>query len=491
MMKKMPTFVPSQEPTSAPVAMASIPTPPPLPAGMPLPPPPMATAAPSPPQFPYQQQPQQQPAAVVYPKDYLWTCPLCELPNVNNFTLHTDKDVLQALVERIPFEYLNRNRRDSTIPEGLVRSILHASREALMSEPLVLQLRAPMNICGDIHGQLEDLLNMFAREPPLRGKVLKSFAKPPQRAKIGTSASAPAFAPGAANNGKEEAADQQPATPSPSPFRSYLFLGDYVDRGLFSIEVMLLLLCLKLISPSEMHLLRGNHESMAISKRYGFFDECKRRYPSSPGMWKVFTDLFLCLPVAAIVGEAVFCCHGGISPELESVQQLICCPDPRPFETPSSGVFCDLLWSDPVTDPEVMSGWSSNERGVSYCWGPDVLDMFLERNGLDLLCRGHQVMEEGYGFFPAIEGTAGKEAGRKAVTVFSASDYGGEFGNCGAMMLVSEDLRCGFHVFRNPVDGIKNILRTGLTSLEIDAVLPLVCKLATTVSEGDSPAVEQ
>merc|ERR1712070_854533 len=237
------------------------------------------------------------------------------------------------------------------------------------------ELEAPVNILGDIHGQFPDLLRYFEM-----GNV-------------------------------EQA--------------SYLFLGDYVDRGKQSLEVIVLLLAYKVKYPENIFLLRGNHECASITRIYGFYDECKRRY--NVKMWKCFCDVFNCLPPAALVEDTVLCMHGGISPEMSSFDQIRHAV--RPCDVPDTGLLCDLLWADPDKD---LSGWSENDRGVSYTFGPDVLGTFEDRLGLDLVIRAHQVVEDGYEFF----------ADKRLVTLFSAVNYCGEFNNDGALMEVKDDLEC-------------------------------------------------
>uniref|UniRef100_A0A166I3P7 Serine/threonine-protein phosphatase n=1 Tax=Daucus carota subsp. sativus TaxID=79200 RepID=A0A166I3P7_DAUCS len=222
------------------------------------------------------------------------------------------------------------------------------------------------------------------------------------------------------------------------PETSYLFLGDYVDRGKQSLETICLLLAYKIRYPDRVHLLRGNHEDAKINRIYGFYDECKRRF--NVRLWKIFTDCFNCLPIAALIDEKIFCMHGGLSPELENVNQIEAIE--RPTEIPESGLLCDLLWSDP--DPSI-EGWADSDRGVSCTFGSDVVVDFLDKNGLDLICRGHQVVEDGYEFF----------CRRRLVTIFSAPNYGGEFDNAGALLSVNESLMCSFEILK-PLEQPKN-----------------------------------
>lgn len=184
----------------------------------------------------------------------------------------------------------------------------------------------------------------------------------------------------------------------------------------------------------------------------GFYDECKRRY--NVKLWKTFTDCFNCLPVAAIIDEKIFCCHGGLSPDLQGMEQIRRLM--RPTDVPDTGLLCDLLWSDPDKD---VQGWGENDRGVSFTFGVDVVSKFLNRHELDLICRAHQVscasesldipyntsnhsqvVEDGYEFF----------ARRQLVTLFSAPNYCGEFDNAGGMMTVDDSLMCSFQVDETP-----------------------------------------
>ena len=153
-------------------------------------------------------------------------------------------------------------------------------------------------------------------------------------------------------------------------------------------------------------------------------------------MWKRFQDVFNVLPFAAVVDEKIFCIHAGLSPDLQSMDQIRNIP--RPTDVPDSGLLCDLMWSDPEAD---IAGWAENDRGVSYTFGADVVGKFLNKHDYDLVVRAHQVVEDGYEFF----------ADRQLVTIFTAPNYCGEFDNAGAVMAVDESLMCSFRILK-PAD---------------------------------------
>eukprot|EP00250_Pteridium_aquilinum_P033845 c646_g1_i1 orf=665-1648(-) len=294
-----------------------------------------------------------------------------------------------AVVDDIILRLLEvRNARPGKqvqLSENEIRLLCATSKQIFMQQPNLLELEAPIKICGDVHGQYSDLLRLF-----------EYGGLPPQA--------------------------------------NYLFLGDYVDRGKQSLETICLLLAYKIKYPENFFLLRGNHECASINRIYGFYDECKRRF--NVRLWKAFTECFNCLPVAALIDEKILCMHGGLSPELSNLDQIKNIY--RPTDVPDQGLLCDLLWSDP--DKEV-SGWGENDRGVSFTFGADKVVEFLEKHDLDLICRAHQVVEEGYEFF----------AERRLVTIFSAPNYCGEFDNAGAMMSVDESLTCSFQILK-PAD---------------------------------------
>ncbi|KAF8342762.1 Metallo-dependent phosphatase-like protein [Cantharellus anzutake] len=147
----------------------------------------------------------------------------------------------------------------------------------------------------------------------------------------------------------------------------------------------------------------------------------------------MFTDCFNCLPLAAVVDDKIFCMHGGLSPDLYNMEQIRRMT--RPMDIPDAGLCCDLLWADPEKG---TLGWCRNDRGVSFTFGADIVSGFLQRHSLDLICRAHQVVEDGYEFF----------ARKRLVTIFSAPNYCGEFDNAGAIMNVDELLVCSFQILK-------------------------------------------
>ena len=187
----------------------------------------------------------------------------------------------------------------------------------------------------------------------------------------------------------------------------------------------------KIKYPENFFILRGNHEVEFVNRLNGFYDICRRRYTVK--IWKEFNLMFNWLPFSAIIEDKIFCVHGGLSPYLKSIEQLD--DIQRPIDIPNSGLLCDILWSDPSN--EIVT-WGENERGVSYVFSPNIIKEFLKENELDLICRAHQVVEDGYKFF----------AGKGLVTIFSAPDYCGEYGNCASMMFVDNNLNCSFKILK-------------------------------------------
>ncbi|RCI09603.1 hypothetical protein L249_4140 [Ophiocordyceps polyrhachis-furcata BCC 54312] len=343
------------------------------------------------------------------------------------------------------------------IPETQVRELCHRARELLIEEGNVVTVTAPVTICGDIHGQFHDLMELFR----VGGDV---------------------------------------------PETNYLFMGDFVDRGFYSLESFLLLLCLKVRYPDRMTLIRGNHESRQITTVYGFYDECLRKYGSA-NVWRYCCDVFDYLALGAIVlgasnalsggddddgdeidvddteievcdqsgavisrfsrqhsdhplldgmsdprpkangaaaertgppgsgasgdgdgsignpAGAVLCVHGGLSPLVDTVDKIRLID--RKQEVPHEGAMCDLLWSD----PDDIDGWGLSPRGAGFLFGADIVKVFNHRNDLSLIARAHQLVMEGFKeMFDA-----------SIVTVWSAPNYCYRCGNVAAVLELCED----------------------------------------------------
>ncbi|KAI5296620.1 hypothetical protein KEM52_005571 [Ascosphaera acerosa] len=350
------------------------------------------------------------------------------------------------------------------IPEAQVREVCFRAREILIEEGNVVCVDAPVTICGDIHGQFHDLMELFR----VGGDI---------------------------------------------PDTNYLFMGDFVDRGFYSVETFLLLLCLKVRYPDRITLIRGNHESRQITTVYGFYDECIRKYGSA-NVWRHCCDVFDYLAMGALIlgastaleptssldqfpglnpedavelevlnhrGEvsfitsrgrrpaspsvaqehddandskrsdstytltgpagsgatadssgskpsgttagAIFCVHGGLSPQIDSIDKIRLLD--RKQEVPHEGPMCDLLWSD----PDDIENWSMSPRGAGYLFGGSIVKQFCHINSLSMIARAHQLVMEG--FKEMFDGGI--------VTVWSAPNYCYRCGNVAAIMELAED----------------------------------------------------
>ena len=250
---------------------------------------------------------------------------------------------VDSIIEKLLSVRGNKPGKQVDLKEEEIKFLIEKSSQIIKDQKMLVDLEAPLHVCGDIHGQYYDLLRIFEH----------------------------CGYPGEYN---------------------YLFLGDYVDRGKQSLETVSLLLAYKIKYPTKVTLLRGNHESSVTNRIYGFYDECKRRY--NVRLWRSFTDLFNILPVAALIDDKILCMHGGLSPELKNLQNIENIS--RPTDIPDSGLLCDLLWSDP--DKEVLE-YDENDRGVSVIFGEKIVEDFNKKNDLDLIIRAHQVVDQGYEFF--------------------------------------------------------------------------------------------
>ncbi|CAD8124871.1 unnamed protein product (macronuclear) [Paramecium tetraurelia] len=272
-------------------------------------------------------------------------------------------------------------RNCENITEGEVKALCTKAREILVEESNVQRVDAPVTICGDIHGQFFDLMELF---------------------KVG----------------------------GDCPDTNYLFLGDFVDRGFNSVETFLLLLALKVRYPDRITLIRGNHESRQITQVYGFYDECLRKY-GSLNVWRYCTDIFDYLSLAAVIEEKIFCVHGGLSPSIKTMDDIRAID--RKQEVPHDGAMCDLMWSD----PDEIEGWNLSPRGAGYLFGGDVVDDFNRKNNIELICRAHQLVMEGYRVM----------FNEQLVTVWSAPNYCYRCGNVASILELDENLAKSYKIF--------------------------------------------
>nr|CAH8859795.1 unnamed protein product [Trichobilharzia regenti] len=323
------------------------------------------------------------------------------------------------------------------LTEAQVKSLCEKAKDILTKESNVQNVRSPVTVCGDVHGQFHDMMELF---------------------RIG---------------GK-------------SPNTNYLFMGDYVDRGYYSVETVTLLVAMKVRFKDRITILRGNHESRQITQVYGFYDECLRKYGNA-NVWKYFTDLFDYLPLTALVDNSIFCLHGGLSPSIDTLDHIraldriqevphefvlivslsctirvslftgqvelwalsrVTCnkslrkPVDMECILPSidanclhntSGPMCDLLWSD----PDDRGGWGISPRGAGYTFGQDISETFNHSNNLTLVSRAHQLVMEGFNWCHE----------RNVVTIFSAPNYCYRCGNQAALMELDDNLKYNFLQF--------------------------------------------
>jgi len=272
-------------------------------------------------------------------------------------------------------------KRCEKLKESEVKALTAQAKEILIEEDNVQRLDPPVTICGDVHGQFNDLKELFKQG-------------------------------------------------NDCPKTSYLFMGDFVDRGFYSIETFLLLLALKVRYPDRIFLIRGNHECRAITQVYGFYDECMKKY-SSANVWKYCTEIFDYLSLAAIISDQLFCVHGGLSPFIDRLDQIAGLD--RLQEVPHDGAMCDLLWSD----PEDRENWAVSPRGAGYLFGQEAVIRWNEMNNTSLIARAHQLVMEGYKYM----------FNNSLVTVWSAPNYCGRCGNIAAILELDENLNTSYKIF--------------------------------------------
>lgn len=370
-------------------------------------------------------------------------------------------------------EWLEEAKRCHYLPEPAMKQLCEMVKEALMEESNIQPVVTPVVICGDIHGQFYDLLELFRVAGGMPGEtsvqapktvttvITSEDLEPPteitdpklkKQIKSTSSITATEKSPASGaestvqstttvtvEGGEED--EKSGAMQSPAADTRFVFLGDFVDRGYFSLETFTLLMCLKAKYPDRIVLVRGNHESRQITQVYGFYEECQQKYGNA-SVWKACCQVFDFLVLAAIVDGSVLCVHGGLSPEIRTIDQIRVVA--RAQEIPHEGAFCDLVWSD----PEDIDTWAVSPRGAGWLFGDKVATEFNHVNRLQTIARAHQLVNEGYKYhFPE----------KSVVTVWSAPNYCYRCGNVASIMTVDRELNTKFSIFSAVPDDQRHV----------------------------------
>ncbi|CAD6188172.1 unnamed protein product [Caenorhabditis auriculariae] len=317
--------------------------------------------------------------------------------------LQMEKTAEAVTSERVNYEKLIE-RHYNVIKAG-VHKIRYKKREfevvieeastVFSSEKALLDLDPPCVVVGDLHGQFNDLINMFL----LIGRP---------------------------------------------PHVKYVFTGDYVDRGMMSIECIMLLFSYKVCYPEGIYLLRGNHEIARVNKKYGFYDECLNHIPNGEEIWALFQRCFNQLPIAALVATKILCMHGGLSPSLTTLDILR--DHPKPIRNPFRGLVNDMLWADPDL---AVHEWKTSSRGSGFAFGTNVIDEVCHRLGIELIIRAHQMCFDGYWVVPS----------HKLITIFSAPLYCNLYKNAACVLKIDDKLEVQIAAFVPESPNIEQIIQ--------------------------------
>lgn len=373
-----------------------------------------------------------------------------------------------------PDEWLEAAKNCKYLSEYHMKQLCEIVKEFMMEESNIQPVATPVTICGDIHGQFYDLLELFRVaggmpnetapeapttidnvitaadiEPPssiTNSKLKKKMKdKNPQDPETQSEeVSDASLVNSAAQSDADSVQDPEETLTKPSSGHqnaNFVFLGDYVDRGYFSLETLTLLLCLKAKYPDKITLVRGNHESRQITQVYGFYEECVQKYGNT-SVWKACCQVFDFMTLGAIVDGKVLCVHGGLSPEIRTLDQVRVVA--RAQEIPHEGAFCDLVWSD----PEDVETWAVSPRGAGWLFGDRVSQEFCHVNGLNLIARAHQLVNEGYKYH---------FKSQDVVTVWSAPNYCYRCGNMASVCEIGDDMKANFKLFSAVKDELRHV----------------------------------
>lgn len=292
------------------------------------------------------------------------------------------EDIKEILYQLIYSRLAKSRKIGDLITSSQVKKLLDFVKPIFESENLMIELSPPLYIVGDIHGNVDDLLRIFE---------LKKYP----------------------------------------PYSKYLFLGDYIDRGKYGFEVVMILFSLKALYPERIFLIRGNHEVQETSSYYGFYDEIQGKY--SGLMFYYFHSVFNCLPLICIISEKILCVHGGLSPDMPPLNCFKSMEKPKDLVTDS--VLKDIIWSDPG---EGDFDFRNNTRGCGYIYSSSSLDKYLKENNLEILIRSHEMCQNGFKF-PYKDNNS-------CLTVFSSTNYC-DRNNSGAVIEVSTKLELDVTVY--------------------------------------------
>lgn len=283
---------------------------------------------------------------------------------LENFTKYTAYDI-DSLAKGRPQLVLPR------IPVNYIFKLIDRVIDLFSSEPTMLNISSPCIIVGDIHGHLLDLL-----------RVIKHHGLPIKK--------------------------------------KYIFLGDVVDRGEFSLECVIIIFILKVLYPKSVYIIRGNHEFNFLCYQFGFHAELQEKYSDS-NIYSSFLEAFSYMPIAAIVDKFMLCVHGGIGPSLNTLQQISNIK--RPLTDYNDQISQPLLWSDPS---DTVHKFSDSPRGMGYLFGKEAANQFLTHNKIKVLVRGHE----------SIAGGVEMRFNNSIITVFTASNYCGLSSNLAGVLIV-------------------------------------------------------
>lgn len=313
-------------------------------------------------------------------------------------------DEVSEVISKILFDRMGEDKHTiDRIDESLVLSIVNEAAKLMKKENFAINLSGDFVVIGDIHGNVDDLIRIFE-------------------------------------------------TQGYPPKTSYILLGDYVDRGCYSLEVLMFLYSMKIKFPQNIYLLRGNHETASVTKMYGFRDDCVYRLNNN--VYKRFIKSFGRMPVVAIVNGQFICVHGGISPKIHTISEMY------DFEkqTKVSGDITDLLWSDP--SPNVKN-FSHSERNLGHKFGQQALQTFLNENNLKMLIRGHSYCENGFRY------DFGEEGG--CLTVFSSCNYSGRHNPASIALINNETSKVTIKTFESIKGGFNSHRRICLPEWIIES----------------------